>query len=151
MDQWISSFHTRNLFPWGQWSLRVLHINTVKEVFRGQNKDPEKISKCLFPVVGMELRDLHLLGKYFLMEFYFQAHALALDQKEDNLGPFSFLCNCTYPVEEDLVTSSCSSNREWRSEKQVVFVIHEPALGPGLSDCDLGSNSSNLKGKICLL
>lgn len=38
----------------------------------------------------MELRDLHLLGKYFITEFYFQAHVLALDQKEDNLAPFAF-------------------------------------------------------------
>ena len=51
--------------------------------------DPETISKCPFPEVGMELMDLHLLGKYFITEFYFHAHALALDQKEDNLVPFA--------------------------------------------------------------
>lgn len=104
-----------------------------------------------FSSSGYGTQGLASARQVFYHGVLFQAHALALDQKEDNLGPFSFLCNCTYPVEEDLVTSSCSSNREWRSEKQVVFVIHEPALGPGLSDCDLGSNSSNLKGKICLL
>lgn len=32
-------------------------------------------------------------------------------------------------MEEDPVTSSCLYSTEGGSEKQVVFVIHEPALG----------------------
>lgn len=61
-----------------------------------KKEDPGNISinhsylDTFFSVLGMEVKDLHMLGKSSVAELHFQLSALTLGQNEDNLVPLAF-------------------------------------------------------------